>query len=270
MRNAFALAAVTFIALAVAGPALAQDQPPTAASAPDGTLAEAPGRPVSALTAPFRRLTVTLIRGVRQVPSPDHAPVLINGGLLALAALPFDEVATLGASSSPLLKSAFAGWGKALGREWVQGGGALAAYVAGRIWDQPAVTAAAGDLIEAQVLSLTLTQAAKFAVGRTRPDGEARSFPSGHASAAFATARVIEHHVGRRGAIPAYAVAVYTSASRLQANSHFASDVVAGAALGLVVGRIAVVDVGRARLTVTPVPVSRGVGLHVVVAPARP
>jgi len=78
----------------------------------------------------------------------------------------------------------------------------LAAYVAGRIWDKPQMTMAAGDLIEAQLLSVTLTQGLKFATSRTRPDGEARSFPSGHASAAFATASVLQRHLGRKAAIP--------------------------------------------------------------------
>ena len=84
------------------------------------------------------------------------------------------------------------------------------------------------DLIEAQVLSAALTQALKFSVQRTRPDGEARSFPSGHAAASFATASVLHRHFGGRAAIPAYGAAVYITMSRLQANSHYASDILMG------------------------------------------
>ena len=168
-------------------------------------------------------------------------------------------MATLGASSSVVLKTSFSGWGKALGREWVQGGGALAAYIAGRAFKNPTLTAAGGDLIEAQLLSVALTQGVKFAVGRTRPDGEARSFPSGHASSAFATATGLQRHYGRKVAIPAYVVAVYTSASRLQANSHYASDVIMGATLGLIVGRTATIKLPQVRLQITPAPVPGGV-----------
>jgi membrane-associated phospholipid phosphatase len=233
----------------------------------------ADGGPADALAAepeesgPFRKLFVTLGRDIRQFPSADTAGLLVNGALLALAAYPLDDMATLGASSSVVLKSSFSGWGKALGREWVQGGGALAAFVAGRVFHKPTLAAAGGDLIEAQVLSVTLTQGLKFAVRRARPDGEARSFPSGHASAAFATAAVLQRHFGRRAALPAYAVAVYTSASRLQANSHYASDVIMGATLGLIVGRTVSIDFPGSRLQITPMPVRAG--LAIVVSPVN-
>jgi len=200
----------------------------------------------------FDKLLLTIARDIKRLPSKDTAHLLVNGTLFALAAHPFDEVATLGASSSHVLKAGFSGWGKALGREWVQGGGALAAYVAGRAFDKPRLAAVGGDLIEAQLLSVAVTQGMKFAARRTRPDGEARSFPSGHASAAFATAAVLHEHFGRRAAIPAYIVATYTSASRLQANSHYASDVIVGAAIGLIVGRTATIDVPAARLRLSP------------------
>ena len=225
-----------------------------------GQSAEPPDEP-----GVFKRLVVTLARDLKRLPSRDNAPVLINGAILAAAAAPFDDVTTLGASSSPALKASFSAFGKALGREWVQGGGALAAYVAGQVWDKPRLSAAAGDLIEAQLVAVTVTQGLKFAVSRTRPDGEARSFPSGHASAAFATARVLHRHYGRRAAIPAYAIAVYTSASRLQANSHYASDVIFGAALGVAIAQTATLDVGRAQLQLAPTVSPGAVGLLVAV-----
>lgn len=206
-----------------------------------------------------RRLLSSFARDISRLPSEDNARLAINGTMLALAAYPFDDVATLGASSSHVLKAAYSGWGKALGREWVQGGAALAAYVAGRTFERPAMAAAGADLMQAQVLAVTLTQGIKFAVQRTRPDGEARSFPSGHASAAFATAAVLHQHFGRKAAIPAYAIAVYTSTSRLQANSHYASDVIVGATLGLIVGRTVSLDVAQSRVQLTPTPIRGGV-----------
>ncbi len=195
----------------------------------------------------------------RRLPIRDTARLAINGTLAGARRLPFDEIATLGASSSHVLKAAYSGWGKALGREWVQGGAALAAYVGGPSVREPAMTAAGADLMQAQVLAATMTQGIKFAVQRTRPDGEARSFPSGHASAAFATAAVLHQHYGRKAAIPAYAIAVYTSTSRLQANSHYASDVIVGATLGLIVGRTVSLDIAQSRLQFTPTPIRGGV-----------
>jgi membrane-associated phospholipid phosphatase len=214
----------------------------------------------------MRRLVRSFSRDIRRLPSKDNARLAINGTLLALAAHPFDDVTTLGASSSHVLKATYSGWGKALGREWVQGGAALATYVAGHTFKRPAIAAAGADLMRAQVLAATLTQGLKFAVQRTRPDREARSFPSGHASAAFATAAVVHQHFGRQAAIPAYAIAVYTSTSRLQANSHYASDVIVGATLGLIVGRTVSLDIAQARLQLTPTPIRGGV---MVVASTR-
>jgi membrane-associated phospholipid phosphatase len=200
----------------------------------------------------FIRLFTTLGRDLKNLPSRDNAPILLGGAALAIAMLPLDDDLTLAASSSPTLKRTYSGWGKAMGREWVQGGGALAAYVAGSMWDKPRMTEAAGDLIEAQLVAVTATQALKFAFNRDRPDREARSFPSGHASAAFATARVLQQHFGRRLAIPAYAVAVFTSTSRLQANSHYTSDVIFGAALGLAIAHTATADRRERGLHVVP------------------
>ena len=227
------------LAFSVSVPAFAQ----TDSNPPDRQTAQ-PGL--------FHKLIVTIGRDLTKLPSRANAPVLLNGAILAAAAYPFDEIATQGASSSPLLKTAFSGFGKAIGREWIQGGGALAAYVAGSLWDKPQMVQAGGDLIEAQLVAVTVTQGLKFAFSRSRPDGEARSFPSGHASAAFATATVLHRHFGRKIAIPAYAIAVYTSASRLQANSHYASDVLFGAALGMAIAQTATLEIGETRLQVTP------------------
>jgi membrane-associated phospholipid phosphatase len=96
------------------------------------------------------------------------------------------------------------------------------------------------------------TFALKHAIRRARPDGEPRSFPSGHAAGTFAVATVIQRHFGVKGAIPAYGAAVIISGARLQANSHYATDVILGAALGVLSGRAATFDLGRRRLSVSP------------------
>jgi membrane-associated phospholipid phosphatase len=214
-----------------------------------------------------RKLFTTIVRDIARLPSKENRTILITGGLIAAAAHPRDDEATYSASSSEFLKASFGGYGKAIGREWVQGGAALAGYIAGRLWAKPKLTAVSGDLIEAQLVAVTLTQGLKFVVSRTRPDGEARSFPSGHASAAFATASTLQRHFGRKAAIPAYAVAAYTSASRLQANSHYASDVIVGATLGIAIGRTATIPIGRQRLQISPAPIEGGMALVVTLTP---
>ena len=71
------------------------------------------------------------------------------------------------------------------------------------------------------------------------------SFPSGHAVSAFSAATVIS--AGSSAAPAWYALAGLVAASRVYVRLHHASDVVAGAALGLVLGRIARAAVGSPR-----------------------
>lgn len=87
--------------------------------------------------------------------------------------------------------------------------------------------------------------AMKALVGRTRPASEivhphpfrqpiTSSFPSGHASAAFCAATVLAE---RDPLAPAYfAVATVVAASRIHTKIHHASDVAAGAAVGVLLG----------------------------------
>jgi membrane-associated phospholipid phosphatase len=117
------------------------------------------------------------------------------------------------------------------------------------------------DMIRALIVSQSLTQGIKFATQRDRPTGECCSFPSGHASTAFATASVIERHFGYRGAWPTFAVAGYVAMSRLHDNRHFLSDVLFGSALGIASGWTVVGRHGRERFAVMPVPTHDGVAV---------
>jgi undecaprenyl-diphosphatase len=63
------------------------------------------------------------------------------------------------------------------------------------------------------------------------------SFPSGHASSAFLAATLLSD--GTRAAPAYYALATIVAASRVHVGIHHASDVVAGAAIGLALGALA-------------------------------
>jgi membrane-associated phospholipid phosphatase len=95
-----------------------------------------------------------------------------------------------------------------------------------------------------------------------QPFSSGDSFPSGHASQAFAMASVVSMHADSPwvGAV-AYGLAGLVGLARLETRDHFSSDVVAGALIGTGIGR-AVVRVnagkragtgGRAKLSVAPV-----------------
>lgn len=82
------------------------------------------------------------------------------------------------------------------------------------------------------------TEALKVAVRERRPDGGERSFPSGHASIAFAGASFLQARYGWTYGVPAYLAAAFVGYSRVEADEHWTKDVVAGAAIGIASGLI--------------------------------
>jgi membrane-associated phospholipid phosphatase len=123
------------------------------------------------------------------------------------------------------------------------GGSALvpvmgAFFVAGRFAPQGRFRAASYDFAQALIVTEVYTGALKYTVQRERPDGSnSLSFPSGHASAAFTLATVADHHYGWKVGVPAYVLASGIGLSRVEKNKHYLSDVIAGATIGVIVGR---------------------------------
>lgn len=88
-----------------------------------------------------------------------------------------------------------------------------------------------------QIFNVTLTDTIKVWAQRTRPNGKnARSFPSGHTSAAFVSAGLIcgMHKKSCPAAIVAASSVGYF---RLAANWHYFSDIVVGAGIGFMNGK---------------------------------
>jgi membrane-associated phospholipid phosphatase len=227
-------------------------------------LALAPGA-AAAQTADEPSAPVRLLRDValdyKNFLSIDSAKTLTIGGFAAGAVHAGDE--------------AIAGW--------VQNGGGDATLTGGDTYGQQLVqlplafawwtiASAAGserhaatgrDLVRAQISVVSWTYAIKVATDRTRPNGDARSFPSGHASNSFATATVLQQHYGWKIGLPAFLLASYTGVSRITANQHWASDVVFGAAVGIASGRTATLQLRGARVTMAPLAVPGGGGVLV-------
>ena len=199
-----------------------------------------------------RNLVKVIVDDMKSMVSKESAAVLSTATAFALFASPFDESLTYSASCSTFLKTAFEGWARVAGQEWVLGSTALATYVVGRAAGKPAVAAVGGNLVESQLVAGATTFALKHAVRRARPDGEPRSFPSGHAAGTFAAATVIQRHFGLKAAIPAFSAAAIISGARLQANSHYPSDIIMGAAIGVLSGRAATFNLGGRRVSLSP------------------
>lgn len=78
------------------------------------------------------------------------------------------------------------------------------------------------------------TQALKHSINKERPNKEDNdSFPSGHTSMAFQAAGFIHFRYGLEYGIPAYLAASYVGWGREKINEHDKTDVIAGAAIGL-------------------------------------
>jgi membrane-associated phospholipid phosphatase len=191
--------------------------------------------------------------------------ILGIGGAAAAIAHPADDNVNARLAGSGAGR--FFAPGKWIGSLYVQAGTAIGLYVVGRYilphkGGEPKtnkVSHLGFDLLRAIVVSQALTQGIKNAVRRDRPTGECCAFPSGHASATFATASVLERHLGYRGAWPTFAIAAYVATSRLHDNRHFLSDVLFGGAVGIASGWTVVGRHGRSDYALIPVPVKGGV-----------
>ena len=99
-------------------------------------------------------------------------------------------------------------------------------------WGELALTAAASYAVATAV-----TWSAKQLVNERRPDGsDCRSFPSGHATYAFAGATMLRHEYGHLSpwvTVGGYGLAVLVAADRVRLDRHYIHDVCAGAAVGV-------------------------------------
>lgn len=146
--------------------------------------------------------------------------------------------------------------------------GACATYGLGMLSRNPEVQSLGSDLVRAQFVNGILTAGLKQAVGRERPNHSNReSFPSGHSSGTFATATVLYRRYGPRAGIPAYLLAGYVAGSRLNESQHYLSDVLAGAALGFIVGHTITREHEDGRLGIYPIISPHGAGIRFVFRP---
>jgi membrane-associated phospholipid phosphatase len=93
------------------------------------------------------------------------------------------------------------------------------------------------DLSRGLLLTVATTSIIKAGVNRTRPNGEDYSFPSGHTAAAFTTAGVVTQRYGGWLGGLSIGLGVLTAMGRMEDMKHYASDVVAGATIGWIIGR---------------------------------
>ncbi|HKW00474.1 MAG TPA: phosphatase PAP2 family protein [Vicinamibacterales bacterium] len=183
---------------------------------------------------PFTQLLPNLWTDLQALPTKDNAVIAAIGSIVTASVHPGDDNAAEWAKNGG--DSGLASLGNVIGDGWFQASGAVATYAIGRLSHEPRVTHVGSDLVRGQILNALLTSAIKVTVDRTRPSGGHYSFPSGHSSATFTSAAILESHFGWKVGAPAYAVGAFVSWSRVRDSAHWISDTVAGATLGIIVG----------------------------------
>ncbi len=196
---------------------------------------------------------------LKHLPRRNTVYWVAGGGAAALAVHPYDRTLNRHFRGSRAWDHFFIP-GKTIGSTEVQVAASLLTYTIGRARGADRARHLGMDLLEAQILSEGVVEGLKVVVRRPRPlnpDGTPNSsttfsFPSGHAAITFAGATVLQQHLGWRAALPTYSIASYVAISRLHDNRHYLSDVVFGAATGVIIGR-AVTWHGRNNYPILPV-----------------
>lgn len=229
--------------------------------------AEEPAKPTrSFIPALFHNLG----DDIKHIPRKNSIYWLAAGTAASLAVHPADDYLNNHLSTSPEAKDFFV-VGKYLGSFPVLIGAAATTYLVGKGRSSQRGKHLGMDLIESTLLADGTTEIIKVIVRRERPirdDGTRAAgfaFPSGHAAGTFAFATVLQQHLGWKWAVPTYLGACYVGMSRLVDDRHWASDVVAGATLGIIVGR-SVTWHGR-NYYASPMLVPRGAGIMINVQP---
>lgn len=124
--------------------------------------------------------------------------------------------------------------------------------IAGFVFHDQEAKDTAFDAAMSGLLSGAITDGLKVIVGRARPEqdlgaahfdpfGGDKSFPSGHATTAFAIGSVIAAHSDQAWVkVSAYSIASLVAFARVYHDAHWSSDVAAGALIGTVVGETVV------------------------------
>lgn len=89
------------------------------------------------------------------------------------------------------------------------------------------------QLSKSALVGMGLITALKYSITSTRPNGNPRSFPSGHAGITFISAEFLRKRYGWQYGLPAYIVAGVVSYERVKDLDHRMIDLWVGAAIGV-------------------------------------
>jgi len=207
-----------------------QEEPPSASSA-------APEK-VPALAAYGRAFLPDIGDGTKRIFSRDNASLALVGfGITGLSFAADHRVQNYFQEKKPMENTANIGGN--IGKGYYHIGVGMVLLGAGELWDDKKMADTGIVALEALLVNGIVTESLKYAISRDRPNGENdMSFPSGHASSTATLAASVSemYDWDLRIAVPLYMVTAFVGASRIQANEHHLSDVLAGTTIGTIVG----------------------------------
>jgi membrane-associated phospholipid phosphatase len=212
-------------------------------------------------TPGFGQLLESSFGDFRRLPSWETVAWLSIGAVAAGFSNTVDHSVTHTVADSSMMLDRTLRPGAILGGKEFQFGTAFATFALGRFSGNHRMADVGSKLLRAQLMAQTVSGVIKVSANRTRPDGTNLSFPSGHTSVSFASATVLQREFGWKVGIPAYAIASYIGASRIEAKRHFLSDVAFGAAIGIVAGRTVTVGKGDKKFALAPMATPGGAGV---------
>lgn len=180
---------------------------------------------------------------------PLPKAVTWTGGALVLSALLDHTIRDLTQRNRGVTSNALADAANHLGTVYQVGPALGVLWWAGKAFNGPRVSEAAGHALLAVAGAGLVTTGIKYAVGRHRPSEsdsnlefdlwrmDDSSFPSGHTAVAFALASTLAHETSDSWSdVLFYSGAILTGLARINDNRHWMSDVVGGAAIGFFSG----------------------------------
>ncbi len=205
----------------------------------------------------YASLAAKDVVAVAKVPVKEWSQVAVVTGVTAATLLADDEIARIVRNNDSPVLDRFADAVEPFG------GGHSDKVIAGFFLygiaarNERARAVAFDSFVSSIIASKAITPALKQGIHRSRPNGEDdESFPSNHATQSFAVATVIATHYGDRRWVRwlAYGTATSVAFARVQHDDHWTSDVIAGAAIGALVGRtVARTNISeRKKWSVTP------------------
>jgi len=202
-----------------------------------------------------------LVDDIAALPTLENLWWLVGGTALTLGVYQFEDPERAAEALDRGVWDALSDFGNIWGDVRVQAPLALGAWGVGTWAHKPDLAELGFDLSRGLLLTYAVVGLMKPVFDRTRPNGDRYSFPSGHTAAAFTTAGVVTRRYGGWAGAITIGLGVMTGMGRMEDLKHYASDVVAGATIGWIIGRTAAREDPTEGIAWRLVPAGRGLAV---------